>query len=113
MHAHRRCPGQIDQPYSEKPGHNFALHATFADVKAEDYDALVIPRGRAPEYIRLNENVLKMVQHFAQAGKPIAAICHGPLLSNTHSRSVHRDDDFASVLRADLRGDIHLQRGRI
>ncbi|MBZ5538072.1 MAG: DJ-1/PfpI family protein [Acidobacteriia bacterium] len=64
------------QTYSEKPGHNFTLNATFAEVKAEDYDALVIPGGRAPEYIRLNTEVLKMVQHFAKAGKPIAAICH-------------------------------------
>jgi protease I len=66
-----------DQTYSEKPGHNFALNATFANVTAGDYDALVIPGGRAPEYIRLNETVLDMVRHFADAGKPIAAICHG------------------------------------
>jgi protease I len=66
-----------DQTYSEKPGHNFTLNATFAEVKAEDYDALVIPGGRAPEYIRLNETLLKMVRHFAHANKPIAAICHG------------------------------------
>ena len=64
------------QTYSERPGHNFTLNATFAEVKAEDYDALVIPGGRAPEYIRLNPEVLKIVQHFAKAGKPIAAICH-------------------------------------
>ena len=67
-----------DQTYSEKPGHNFTLNATFADVKAEDYDALVIPGGRAPEYIRLNATVLDIVHHFAATGKPIAAICHGP-----------------------------------
>ena len=66
-----------DQTYSEKPGHNFALNATFEEVKAEDYDALVIPGGRAPEYIRLNETVLNIVQQFSQANKPIAAICHG------------------------------------
>jgi len=66
-----------DQTYSEKPGHNFTLNATFADVKAEDYDALVIPGGRAPEYIRLNEKVLSIVRHFANANKPIAAVCHG------------------------------------
>ena len=66
-----------DQTYSEKPGHNFTLNATFEDVKAEDYDALVIPGGRAPEYIRLNEAVLKIVRHFAENNKPIAAICHG------------------------------------
>jgi protease I len=66
-----------DQTYSEKPGHNFSLNATFADIKAEDYDALVIPGGRAPEYIRLNDNVLEMVRHFAMTDKPIASICHG------------------------------------
>lgn len=67
-----------DQTYSEKPGHNFALNANFEDVKAEDYDALIIPGGRAPEYIRLNEKVLQIVKHFGEANKPIAAICHGP-----------------------------------
>lgn len=66
-----------DQTYSEKPGHNFQLNATFADVKAEDYDALVIPGGRAPEYIRLNPRVLEIVRHFFAADKPVAAICHG------------------------------------
>ena len=69
-----------DQTYTEKPGHNFTLNATFDSVKAEDYDALVIPGGRAPEYIRLNQDVLKIVQHFAQENKPIAAICHGAQL---------------------------------
>ena len=66
-----------DQTYSEKRGHNFTLNATFDEVKAEDYDALVIPGGRAPEYIRLNAKVLESVRHFAEADKPIAAICHG------------------------------------
>lgn len=66
-----------DQTYSEKPGHNFTLNATFAEIKPEDYDALVVPGGRAPEYIRLNQKVLEITRHFAQANKPIAAICHG------------------------------------
>jgi protease I len=66
-----------DQTYSEKPGHNFVLNATFDEVKPETYDALVIPGGRAPEYIRLNEKVLKIVQHFSKANKPIASVCHG------------------------------------
>jgi protease I len=69
-----------DQTYSEKPGHRFTLNATFAEVRPEAYDALVIPGGRAPEYLRLNETVLGMVRHFAQARKPIAAICHGAQL---------------------------------
>lgn len=66
-----------DQTYSEKPGHNFQLNATYAEVRSEDYDALMIPGGRAPEYLRINESVIRLVQQFARAGKPIAAICHG------------------------------------
>jgi protease I len=65
------------QTYSEKPGHRFALTATFDASNAADYDALVIPGGRAPEYLRLEPRVIKAVQHFAQANKPIAAVCHG------------------------------------
>ncbi|MGO9314699.1 MAG: DJ-1/PfpI family protein [Syntrophobacteraceae bacterium] len=92
--VHAVCPGKKsgdqvrtavhdfegDQTYSEKPGHNFTLNATFDDVTAEAYDALVIPGGRAPEYIRLNEKVLGIVRHFAKADKPIAAICHAAQL---------------------------------
>ncbi len=69
-----------DQTYSEKPGHNFHLNATFAAVQPEDYDALVIPGGRAPEYLRLNPAVLEIVRHFFAANKPVAALCHGAQL---------------------------------
>ncbi len=69
-----------DQTYSEKPGHNFTLNATFDEIDVSAYDALVVPGGRAPEYLRLNNRVIEIVQHFAQAEKPIAAICHGPQL---------------------------------
>src|SRR5215210_7179366 len=62
-----------DQTYSEKPGHNFRLNATFTEVRGEDYDALVIPGGRAPEYLRLNGRVLDLVRHFTGAKKPVAA----------------------------------------
>jgi len=89
--VHAVCPGKKagevvrtaihdfegDQTYSEKRGHNFSLNATFDNVKPEDYDALVIPGGRAPEYIRLNAKVLDIVRYFASAKKPIAALCHG------------------------------------
>lgn len=67
-----------DQTYSEKVGHNFRINADFKTVKPEDYDALVIPGGRAPEYLRLHDRVLEITRHFASANKPIAAICHGP-----------------------------------
>src|SRR5678816_3887913 len=89
--VHAACPGKRsgeqvrtcihdfegDQTYSEKPGHNFTLNATFATVEPADYDALLLPGGRAPEYLRLDEKVLQAVRHFAQADKPIAALCHG------------------------------------
>ena len=65
-----------DQTYTEKPGHLFQLNATFDDVRPEQYDALVLPGGRAPEYIRLNERVLQVVRHFFETSKPVAAICH-------------------------------------
>jgi protease I len=66
-----------DQTYSEKPGHDFALNAAFAKVKPGDYDALVVPGGRAPEYLRLDKAVLDVVRQFDAGRKPIAAICHG------------------------------------
>lgn len=69
-----------DQTYTEKPGHRFALNKSFSEVDVVDYDALVIPGGRAPEYLRLNSDVISMVQHFANANKPMAAICHGAQL---------------------------------
>ncbi len=92
--VHAVCPGKKtgefvrtaihdfegDQTYSEKRGHNFTLNATFDEVKAESYDALVIPGGRAPEYLRLNPKVLEIVRHFSDGGKPIAAICHAAQL---------------------------------
>ena len=69
-----------DQTYTEKRGHNFTLNATFDEVNPANYDALVVPGGRAPEYLRLNPKVLELVRHFDKEGKPIAALCHGPQL---------------------------------
>ena len=90
--VHAVCPGKQsgdfvrtaihdfegDQTYTEKPGHRFILNAAFDESQAGDYDALVIPGGRAPEYLRLDPKVLALVRAMAEAGKPIAAICHGP-----------------------------------
>jgi protease I len=92
--VHAVCPGRKsgefvptcihdfegDQTYTEKRGHNFALNATFNQVKPEEYDALMIPGGRSPEYLRLNPQVIEIVRNFTKAGKPIAAICHAPQL---------------------------------
>ena len=69
-----------EQTYSEKQGHNFRLNATFDDARPQDYDGLVIPGGRAPEYLRLNADVLSAVKHFFEADKPVAAVCHGAQL---------------------------------
>lgn len=69
-----------DQTYTEKRGHNFTLNADFDEVNPALYDALVIPGGRAPEYLRLNGRVLDIVRHFSTADKPIAALCHGAQL---------------------------------
>src|SRR5260370_30004050 len=88
--VHAVCPGKKsgdhvrtaihdfegDQTYSEKRVHNFALNGTFDQIKPEDYDAVVIPGGRAPEYLRLNPRVIEIVRHFSKANKPIAAVCH-------------------------------------
>jgi protease I len=69
-----------DQTYSEKRGHNFTLNASWDETMAENYDALVLPGGRAPEYLRLNQKVLETIRHFAREKKPIAAICHAAQL---------------------------------
>lgn len=76
------CPTAVhdfegDQTYSEKPGHNFTLTANFESVDVSGYDALVVPGGRAPEYLALNENVIALVKDFMEAKKPVASICHG------------------------------------
>lgn len=92
--VHAVCPGKKagetiataihdfegDQTYSEKRGHNFSLNASFADIDPAAYDALVIPGGRGPEYLRMNDEVVGMVRHFFTADKPVAAICHGAQL---------------------------------
>ena len=69
-----------DQTYTEKRGHNFELNASFDEVQEEDYDALYLPGGRSPEYLRLNSRVIDLIQQFHQSDKPIASVCHGPQL---------------------------------
>jgi protease I len=89
--VHAVCPGKRAgekvrtavhdfETYTEKPGHNFTLNASFEELDYASYDALLIPGGRAPEYLRLNERVLNVIRHFASERKPIAAVCHGAQL---------------------------------
>ena len=66
-----------DQTYSEKRGHDFTLNAAFDEVRFGDYDALLIAGGRAPEYLRYNQDLLRITRHFFEAGKPVAVVCHG------------------------------------
>ncbi|MDX1947555.1 MAG: DJ-1/PfpI family protein [Pirellulaceae bacterium] len=100
--VHAVCPGKRagetvataihdfegEQTYSEKRGHNFRLNATFDEIDEGAYDGLVLPGGRAPEYLRMNPRVLAIVRHFAHANKPIAAICHGAQLL-TAAKVIH------------------------
>ena len=88
--VHAVCPGKKagekiktaihdfegDQTYTEKPGHNFVLNASFAEVTPDDYNALMIAGGRAPEYLRLDRHLIEIVRSFVAQDKPIAAICH-------------------------------------
>jgi protease I len=62
--------------YIERPAYGLGADEAFENIKPESYDGLIIPGGRAPEYIRLNEHVPGIVKHFFDEGKPIAAVCH-------------------------------------
>jgi len=66
------------QTYSEKLGHRFTLNGDLESIQVEDFAGLVIPGGRAPEYLRLDQRVLEVVKAFFAADKPVASICHGP-----------------------------------
>lgn len=63
--------------YVERQGYLVESDISFDEVNAEDYHAVMIPGGRAPEYLRNDERLIRIVQEFAEAGKYIFAICHG------------------------------------
>lgn len=66
--------------YTEKPGYRVEADAAFDDVDPANYQGLVLPGGRAPEYLRMNARAVELVRHFVEARKPVASICHGQLL---------------------------------
>lgn len=65
--------------YTEKPGYSWDADVAFADVNPADYAALVIPGGRAPEYIRNDADAKRIIWHFFDQPRPVAQICHAPL----------------------------------
>ena len=72
--------GVEHQTYEGKKGGTITAERTFAETSADDYDALVIPGGGAPEQLRIDEGAVAFARAFVESGKPVAAICHGPQL---------------------------------
>ncbi|GAB7020106.1 DJ-1/PfpI family protein [Halostagnicola bangensis] len=103
------CPTVIhdfegDQTYTEKPGHNFELNHDFDAVDPDEYDALVVPGGRAPEYLRTYEDVLEIVRHFFEAEKPVASLCHGAQILAAADVLEGRTCTAYPALQADVEG---------
>lgn len=92
-----------DQTYTEKPGHLFQLNADFDEVNVDDYDGLFITGGRSPEYLRIDHRVLTLVKCFMKAGKPLAAICHGPQILTAAEVICGRTLTAYPALAADIR----------
>ena len=92
-----------DQTYTEKPGHLFQLNADFDEVNVDDYDGLFITGGRSPEYLRTDHRVLTLVKCFMKAGKPLAAICHGPQILTAAGVICGRTLTAYPALAADIR----------
>ena len=86
--------------YTEKPGYRVKADLGLDEVKPEEYDGLVLPGGRAPEYLRNRPKAVAIVRHFLEARKPIAANCHGPLLLLAAGGVERQDDDLLSGSRA-------------
>lgn len=66
--------------YTEKLGYRVPVDLAFSEVKPEEYDALYLPGGRAPEWIRNEPRALEIVRHFFEANKPVGGICHAALI---------------------------------
>ena len=63
--------------YTERPGYRVAANRVFDEVRVEDYEAILLIGGRAPEYLRNNQRVIEIVQEFHRLQKFVLAICHG------------------------------------
>jgi len=93
-----------DQTYLEERGHDFELNATFAEVDPAEYDGLVVPGGRAPEYLRTYDRVLEIVRQFFEADKPVAALCHGPQILAAAGVLEGRTANAYPACRAEVEG---------
>src|SRR6056297_2836586 len=93
-----------DQTYVESRGHDFQLTAAFDEVDPADYDGLVLPGGRAPEYLRTYDEVLDVVRHFDDEDKPIAAICHAAQILAAADVVAGRTCSAYPALEADVEG---------
>lgn len=92
------------ETYTEKPGYRFVwIDVTYKDVKPEEFDGLIIPGGRAPEYMRTYPEVEAIVRHFFKANKPVAAICHGPLVISAYGLAKDRRMTCYMAIAADLK----------
>lgn len=91
------------ETYTEKPGYRFGwVDKSFEEVNPEEYDGLVIPGGRMPEYVRLDPNLEKIVRHFFEKNKPVAAICHGPQILSAHGLLKGRKVTCYKAVRPDV-----------
>jgi len=91
-----------DQTYLEERGHDLPIDVTLEDVDSADYGGLVVPGGRAPEYLRTHEVVLDTVRHFFEADKPVAALCHGPQILAAADVLDGRDMTSYPAVRAEV-----------
>jgi protease I len=64
--------------YTEKPGYTWDADLAFSDVDPADYVALVVPGGRAPEYIRNDPDAQRVIRSFFEDDRPVAQLCHAP-----------------------------------
>ncbi|MEJ5338089.1 MAG: DJ-1/PfpI family protein [Aquificaceae bacterium] len=99
--VHDMEPG-VMETYTEKLGYRLEADLTLKEVNPEDFDALFIPGGRAPEYVRTHQKAVEVVRHFFEKNKPVATLCHGPQLLVAAGVVKGRKVSAFYVLKADV-----------
>ncbi len=90
------------QTFTEKLGHRFPVSAAFEAVSADAFDALMVPGGRSPEFLREDPAVIALVQAFFAAGKPVACLCHGGQLLTAADVLRGRRVTFYPAIRSEV-----------